>query len=228
MLNLIIAPIAREGLPFIAIFALATIILSIITNWLFLPSLILTMGCVYFFRDPDRITPVRHGLIISPADGVVISISQASWPEELGLNPGKVQRICIFMNVFDVHVNRIPVDCRIVKLTYIPGKFINASLDKTSKQNERQLITMETQNGQLIALAQIAGLLARRIRCKVSEGQTMLAGERFGMICFGSRVDIYLPPDVAPLIALGQRCIAGETVIADLDSTEALREGAMR
>ncbi|AFX99066.1 phosphatidylserine decarboxylase family protein [Candidatus Endolissoclinum faulkneri L2] len=228
MLNLIITQISREGLPFIVFFAVATIILSIINNWLVLPGLVMTIGCTYFFRDPNRITPVRHGLIISPADGVVVSISQVSWPEELGINPGTVQRICIFMNVFDVHVNRIPIDCQIVKLTYLPGTFINASFDKASKQNERQLITMETQDGQLIVLVQIAGLVARRIVCKISEGQVMLAGERIGMICFGSRVDIYLPPKVAPLVALGQRCIAGETVIADLNSTEALREGVMR
>lgn len=228
MLNSILVPIAREGRPFIAIFAVATIILAMIADWLLVPGLILTAWCVYFFRDPDRVTPVRTGLVISPADGVVVSVGPAPWPKELNMGEGEVQRVCIFMNVFDVHVNRTPVDGRVVKLAYVPGAFVNASLDKASEKNERQLVAMETRDGKPIAFVQIAGLVARRIVCKISEGQTLLAGERMGLIRFGSRVDVYLPEGVAPHVTLGQRCVAGETVIADLESTEKAREGAVR
>lgn len=228
MLNSILVPIAREGRPFIAIFAVATIVLALIADWLLFPGLVLTAWCIYFFRDPDRVTPVRTGLVISPADGVVVSAGPASWPKELAMGDGEVQRVCIFMNVFDVHVNRTPVDGRVVKLAYVPGAFVNASLDKASEKNERQLVAMETRDGRPLAFVQIAGLVARRIVCKISEGQTLLAGERMGMIRFGSRVDVYLPPDVAPLVSVGQRCVAGETVIADLESDEKAREGAVR
>jgi phosphatidylserine decarboxylase len=228
VLSSILVPIAREGRPFIAIFAVATVILALIADWLLVPGLILTAWCVYFFRDPDRVTPVRTGLVISPADGVVVSVGPAPWPKELDMGDGEVQRVCIFMNVFDVHVNRTPVDGRVVKLAYVPGAFVNASLDKASEKNERQLVAMESRDGRPLAFVQIAGLVARRIICKISEGQTLLAGERMGMIRFGSRVDVYLPPDVAPQVALGQRCVAGETVIADLESTEKAREGAVR
>ncbi len=228
MLNTVLVPIAREGRPFIAAFAVATIVLALIAEWLLFPGIVLTAWCVYFFRDPNRVTPVRPGLVISPADGVVVSVGKAPWPKELSMGDGEVQRVCIFMNVFDVHVNRVPTDGRIVKLAYVPGAFVNASLDKASDQNERQLVAMETQDGRPIAFVQIAGLVARRIVCKISEGQSMLAGERMGMIRFGSRVDVYLPPDVAPQVAIGQRCIAGETVIADLDSQEPSRSGAIR
>lgn len=228
MLNSILVPIAREGRPFIAIFAVATVVLALIADWLLFPGLVLTAWCVYFFRDPDRVTPVRSGLVISPADGEVVSVGPAPWPKELAMGDGEVQRVCIFMNVFDVHVNRMPADGRVVKLAYVPGAFVNASLDKASDQNERQLVAMETRDGQPLAFVQIAGLVARRIVCKISEGQTLLAGERMGMIRFGSRVDVYLPPEAAPLVAVGQRCVAGETVIADLEGTEKAREGAIR
>ncbi|MDF1794704.1 MAG: phosphatidylserine decarboxylase [Thalassobaculaceae bacterium] len=228
MLSSILVPIAREGRPFIAIFAVATVILAMIADWLLVPGLVLTAWCVYFFRDPNRVTPVRTGLVISPADGVVVSVGPAPWPKELAMGEGEVQRVCIFMNVFDVHVNRTPVDGRVTKLAYVPGAFVNASLDKASEKNERQLVAMETRDGRPLAFVQIAGLVARRIICKISEGQTLLAGERMGMIRFGSRVDVYLPPDVAPLVSLGQRCVAGETVVADLESAEKAREGAVR
>jgi phosphatidylserine decarboxylase len=228
MLNTILVPIAREGRPFIAIFAIATVLLAFASDWLAFAGLILTAWCIYFFRDPDRVTPVRTGLVISPADGVVVSAGPAPWPKELAMGEGEVQRICIFMNVFDVHVNRTPVDGRVVRLAYVPGAFINASLDKASEQNERQLVAMETRDGRPLAFVQIAGLVARRIVCKISEGQTLLAGERVGMIRFGSRVDVYLPPEVAPLVAVGQRCVAGETVIADLDHAGPARDGAVR
>lgn len=228
MLSSILVPIAREGRPFIAIFAVATVLLALVADWLLFPGIVLTAWCIYFFRDPDRVTPVRTGLVISPADGVVVSVGKAPWPKELAMGEGEVQRVCIFMNVFDVHVNRTPTDGRVVKLAYVPGAFVNASLDKASEKNERQLVAMETRDGRPLAFVQIAGLVARRIVCKISEGQTLLAGERMGMIRFGSRVDVYLPPDIASLVAVGQRCVAGETVIADLQSDEPAREGSAR
>ena len=228
MLNTVLVPIAREGRPFIAIFAVLTIVLAWIADWLVVPGLILTAWCVYFFRDPARVTPTRQGLIISPADGVVVAAGLAPWPKELGMGEGETQRVCIFMNVFDVHVNRVPVDGRIEKLVYVPGAFVNASLDKASEKNERQLVAMTTADDRPLAFVQIAGLVARRIVCKITEGQEMRAGERMGLIRFGSRVDVYLPPDIAPLVALGQRCVAGETVIADITAQEPAREGEVR
>jgi len=229
VLKTVMVPIAREGRPFIAIFAAATVLLAAgIAAWFLVPGLILTAWCVYFFRDPDRVTPTRAGLVVSPADGVVVSVDPAPWPKELEMGPGDVRRVSVFMNVFDVHVNRIPVDGTVEKLTYVPGAFVNASLDKASEKNERQLVAMRTAEGRPLAFVQIAGLVARRIVCKIAEGQTARAGERMGLIRFGSRVDIYLPPGVAPLVARGQRCVAGETVIADLAAQEPAREGEIR
>lgn len=228
MLDKILVPIAREGRPFIAAFAVATVILGLLAKWLLVPGVILTLWCVYFFRDPDRVTPTRDGLVISPADGLVVSIGPAPWPRELGMGDGSATRIGIFMNVFDVHVNRIPVDGRVVRLAYVPGAFVNASFDKASEDNERQLVAMETRDGRKLAFVQIAGLVARRILCRLSDGQTVLAGERMGMIRFGSRVDVYLPEGVGPLVIEGQRCVAAETVLADLASAEPRRLGAVR
>jgi len=224
----VFVPIAREGWPFIAIFALLTVLLAGFADWLVVPGLLLTAWCVYFFRDPDRTTPTRSGLIISPADGVVVSAGPADWPKELEMGPGQTQRVCVFMNVFDVHVNRVPVDGVIEKLVYVPGAFLNASLDKASEKNERQLVGMTTADDRPLAFVQIAGLVARRIVCKITEGQEMNAGERMGLIRFGSRVDVYLPPGIVPLVAVGQRCVAGETVIADVSAQEIAREGAVR
>lgn len=232
MLDSILVPIAREGRPFIAAFAVATVILGLIADWLLVPGVVLTLWCIYFFRDPNRVTPTRDGLVISPADGQVVAVGPAPWPKELAMDGdgdgAQPTRIGIFMNVFDVHVNRIPIDGRILKLAYVPGAFVNASFDKASEQNERQLVAMETRDGRKLAFVQIAGLVARRIVCKITEGQTVLAGERMGMIRFGSRVDVYLPAGVAPLVAEGQRCVAAETVLADMASIEAARNGAVR
>lgn len=230
MLDGILVPIAREGRPFIAAFVVATLLLGAIAGWLLVPGVILTAWCVYFFRDPDRVTPTRTGLVVSPADGVVVAVGPAPWPNELAMSGelGEATRIGIFMNVFDVHVNRVPVDGKILKLAYVPGAFVNASLDKASEHNERQLVAMESRDGVPVVFVQIAGLVARRIVCKLTEGQTVLAGERMGMIRFGSRVDVYLPAGTAPLVALGQRCIAAETVLADLNSDETMRIGAVR
>ena len=233
MLNSILVPIAREGRPFIAAFAVATLVLALIADWLLIPGVVLTAWCVYFFRDPNRVTPSRDGLVVSPADGLIVSIASVPWPKELAMGEqtageGEVTRIGIFMNVFDVHVNRIPVDGRITKLAYVPGAFVNASFDKASEQNERQLVAMETADGRKLAFVQIAGLVARRIVCHLTEGQTVLAGQRMGMIRFGSRVDVYLPAGTAPLVVEGQRCVAAETVLADLASAEPARNGAVR
>ena len=233
MLDTVLVPIAREGRPFIAAFAVATVLLGMIANWLLIPGVVLTAWCVYFFRDPHRVTPTRDGLVVSPADGRVVSIASVPWPKELAMGDGEAgegeaTRVGIFMNVFDVHVNRIPVDGRITKLAYVPGAFVNASFDKASEQNERQCVAMETSDGRPLAFVQIAGLVARRIVCHLTEGKPVLAGERMGMIRFGSRVDVYLPAGVAPLVVEGQRCVAAETVLADLTSAEPARNGAVR
>jgi phosphatidylserine decarboxylase len=224
----VIVPINREGHRFIAIFVVATIILFWIADPLGWLGVLLTCWCVYFFRDPERITPIRDGLIISPADGVVQAIEMAVPPEELGMGDGPRQRIAVFMNVFNVHVNRIPIDGEITAVAYRPGKFLNASLDKASTENERQAIRMTTSLGQDIAFVQIAGLVARRIVCGLYEGQRVRAGARFGMIRFGSRVDVYLDAGMAPLVAVGQIAVAGETVLADGESDEARRQGEVR
>ena len=224
----VLVPIHREGWKFIAIFAVATIVLF----WLAAPlgwlGVILTCWCAYFFRDPPRVTPQRDGLLISPADGVVQMIERAVPPEELGMGGDARLRISVFMNVFDVHVNRSPVDATVTALAYRPGKFVNAALDKASSDNERQSLRLKLANGREIAVVQIAGLVARRILCEVREGQQLMAGERFGLIRFGSRVDVYLDDAMVPLVCVGQRMIAGETVIAEDGSAEQPRSGAVR
>ena len=191
-------------------------------------GVVLTLWCVYFFRDPERITPVREGLIISPADGVVKMIDKAPPPKELNMGDKDRWRICVFMNVFNVHVNRIPISGTVTALNYRPGKFLNASLDKASELNERQSLGLILDGGKDIAFVQIAGLVARRILCDVTEGKEMKTGERFGMIRFGSRVDVYLPDGVKPMVAVGQTAIAGETVIADIQAKEPVRAGETR
>jgi phosphatidylserine decarboxylase len=208
-------PIHRAGWPFIGIFALATAFLFFFYGNLGLVGVVLSLWCIYFFRDPERVTPLREGLIISPADGVVQLIDKAEIPNELEMGADKRWRICIFMNVFNVHVNRIPISGTLGKMSYRPGKFFNASLDKASELNERQSISLKLTNGRDIAFVQIAGLIARRILCDVFEGLSVKTGQRFGMIRFGSRVDVYLPVGVEPLVSVGQTSIAGETVIAD-------------
>jgi len=219
-------PIHREGRRFIIIFA--AISLALFYFWIpfgFL-GIILTIWCTYFFRDPERITPNRPGLVISPADGVVCAIDEVHWPQELRFGGATVWRISIFMNVFNVHVNRIPIAGTIAKMEYVEGKFFNASLDKASEDNERQLIAMKTPVGAEIAIVQIAGLIARRIVCYAEPGQKVKPGERFGIIRFGSRVDLYLPKGCEPLVIIGQTTIAGETVLADLKSREPRRQEA--
>ncbi len=222
----IAVPIHREGYRFIAIFAAVTIALF----WLHLGPLawigvILTLWCTFFFRDPERVTPLRDGLVISPADGRISAIEDVIPPVELDLPREPVTRISVFMNVFDVHVNRSPLDASITRIAYVPGLFLNADLDKASLDNERQALTLERTNGQRIGVVQIAGLVARRIVKFVSEGEHLRAGQRFGLIRFGSRVDVFLPKGVKAMVCIGQRAVAGETVLADLESSETERTG---
>lgn len=224
----VLVPIHSEGYRFIAIFVVVTLVLFWISDPLGWLGVLATAWCVFFFRDPPRVTPVRDGLIISPADGVVQSVEAAVPPAELGMGEARRQRIAVFMNVFDVHVNRAPASGEITALHYRPGKFFNASLDKASEENERQALRMTTDDGKDIAFVQIAGLVARRIVCPVFIGQHLQAGERFGMIRFGSRVDVYLDDGMVPLVAAGQRAIGGETVLADVRADEPRRQGEVR
>jgi phosphatidylserine decarboxylase len=219
-------PIHPEGYRFIAIFGLIAVLLFWFgASWLGWIGVVLTAWCAYFFRDPERVTPTREGLVISPADGRVSLIVDVIPPPELDLPREPLTRVSVFMNVFDVHVNRAPVAGRISKLTYVPGLFVNAELDKASEDNERQAITLAMADGRKIGVIQIAGLVARRIVKFVDEGGELQTGERFGLIRFGSRVDVFLPKGVSPLVTVGQRAIAGETVIADLTSSEQRRIG---
>jgi phosphatidylserine decarboxylase len=224
----VIKPIHREGYRFIGIFAAVTAVLFLIFPPLGWIGLGLTVWCYYFFRDPDRVTPTRPGLVVAPADGFVSLIEPAVPPAELGLGPAARTRVSIFMNVFDCHVNRTPAEGRVTRVAYRPGKFLNAALDKASEDNERNALALELEDGRSLAVVQIAGLVARRILCEVREGDRLLTGQRFGMIRFGSRLDTYLPEGVSPLVAVGQYTTAGETVIADLASDEPPRAGAVR
>ncbi|MDP6565461.1 MAG: phosphatidylserine decarboxylase [Alphaproteobacteria bacterium] len=221
----VLVPINREGYRFVAIAIAATVVLFLLAEPLGWLGVVLSCWCAYFFRDPARVTPRRQGLIIAPADGVVQTIDAAVPPAELGMGEASRQRVCIFMNVFNVHVNRVPSDGEITAVAYRPGKFLNASLDKASVENERQAVRMTTSDGHDIAFVQIAGLVARRIVCGLYEGQGVRAGERFGMIRFGSRLDVYLDDGMAPLVAVGQTAVAGETVLADAAGDEGRRKG---
>src|SRR4051812_27005083 len=210
-----LVPVHREGFQFIGIFALVSLVLFWIWSPLGWIGTALTVWCVLFFRDPERVTPVREGIMVSPADGRVSRVINAVPPPELNLGDRPMARVSIFMSVFDCHVNRSPITGRIEKIVYKAGAFISADLDKASEHNERNSFVISTATAR-IGVVQIAGLVARRIVCFVREGATVGAGERIGMIRFGSRVDVYLPDGVRPQVAEGQTAIAGETVIADL------------
>jgi phosphatidylserine decarboxylase len=203
-----------EGYPFIGGFALASLVFFLIWTPLGWIGTLLTVWCALFFRDPRRVTPLREGLVVAPADGRISMVVQAVPPQELGLGDKPLPRISIFMSVFNCHVNRSPATGRVDRIAYRPGKFINAELDKASEHNERNSLVIATPAGQ-IGVIQIAGLVARRIVCFVREGQSMTAGERFGLIRFGSRLDVFLPEGGKPLVAEGQTAVAGETVLAD-------------
>jgi phosphatidylserine decarboxylase len=210
-----LAPIHREGYPFIAVFALAAVLLFLAWPPLGALGVLATLWVVYFFRDPPRVTPVAEGLVVAPADGRINLVTRAVPPAELALGAAPLPRISIFMSVFDCHVNRSPVAGRIERMVYRAGKFLNAELDKASEDNERNALVIDSA-GRRIGVVQIAGLIARRIVPFVREGDAVDAGERIGMIRFGSRVDVYLPDDAKLRIGQGQTAIAGETVMAEL------------
>ncbi len=228
MFRSVLVPINRAGWPFIGAALAVAVLLGLLWGPLFWLGLLAVLFCTYFFRDPPRVTPSRPGLVIAPADGMVQMIEKAAPPPELKMGETPLTRVSIFLNVFNVHVNRVPVDGKISVVSYRPGKFLNASLDKASVDNERMSLKVTTFDGVDLAFVQIAGLVARRIICNVSEGQPVQAGQVFGLIRFGSRMDVYLPEGVSPLVALYQTTIAGETVIADLHSEEPQRQGEER
>ncbi len=210
-----LVPIHPEGYIFIAGFAIVAFLAHWISPTLGWIGFIATAWCVYFFRDPARVTPLREGLVVSPADGVVCSIGFFLPPAELGLGAEPMQRVSVFMSVFDCHVNRAPITGRISRIAYRPGLFLNADLDKASEDNERNGLVIEAPQGRF-GVVQIAGLVARRIVSFVQEGESLGVGDRFGLIRFGSRVDVYMPTYARPTVAIGSRAIAGETVLADL------------
>lgn len=223
--------IAPEGVPIVIVFAIVSIGLIWLANWLFdaagasivgIVTGLLCLWCLWFFRDPQRKIPVRRSgkdLVISPADGVICFVGPTSPPPELGLSAGETQgmtRVSVFMNVFNVHVNRSPIAATIVKSSYRPGKFFNASFDKASEHNERHSLVLKLADGRTMVCVQIAGLIARRIVCRVKEGVRLATGQRYGLIRFGSRVDVYLPAGITPLVKVGDRSVAGETIFAEL------------
>jgi phosphatidylserine decarboxylase len=216
MLGTFLKPMHPEGYKFVGIFAAITLVLFMIWDPLGWIGVGLTVWCYYFFRDPKRAVPQGAGLIVSPADGVISLIERAVPPAELGMGPEALLRVSVFMSVFNCHVNRAPVAGTIGAMAYRPGKFLNASLDKASEDNERNSLRIDLPDGRQIAVVQIAGLVARRIMWWVSVGQGLRTGERFGLIRFGSRLDVYLPDGVEPQVALGQTMVAGETVMAVL------------
>lgn len=224
MRDTFIKPMHPEGRKFVGIFAAITVALFFVWSVLGWIGVGLTIWCYYFFRDPARATPTRDGLIVSPADGIVSLIEKAVPPVELGMADMPLTRVSVFMSVFNCHVNRAPVAGRISAIAYRPGKFFNASLDKASADNERNSLCITMADGRQIAVVQIAGLVARRIVCFSKTDDTLRTGERFGLIRFGSRLDVYLPDGVEPLVNLGQTMIAGESILADLSSSETARE----
>ncbi len=223
-----IVPIHSDGYKFLAIGAGVCLLLFLVWPPLAWIAVLITAWIAYFFRDPPRVTPLREGLIIAPGDGRISAIEQVRPPAELGLGDEPRLRISIFLSVFDVHINRSPVAGRVVRSIYVPGAFLNAALDKASEENERRCLIISTPGNVEIAVVQIAGLVARRIVTFIREGDTVGVGERYGLIRFGSRVDTYLPPGHGPLVAVGQRAIGGETILADLKSSEPEREARVQ
>lgn len=221
------------GWPFIGIFAAITFVFFLFSPILFVLGLIATAWCFYFFRDPPRITPIKSGLIISPADGQVVAVREVLPETDLGLGSEPRTRISIFLNVLNVHVNRIPADGTVKERLYRPGKFVNASLDKASVDNERMALVLKLSGdhpyaGHSLGVVQIAGLIARRILCSAQVGQSFKAGQRYGIIRFGSRADVYLPAGMKALVSVGQSMIGGETVLADATAQEDNRAGEQR
>ena len=211
----VFAPPHPAGRPFILGGLAVGILGLILSGWLFWIGAIFTLFCLYFFRDPERVPPPRPGVFLAPADGRVSSIGQWAPPPELGLGAEPRWRVSIFLSVLNVHVNRVPIGGTVTRIAYRHGSFLNASLDKASEENERNAIAIRLPDGREIAVVQIAGLIARRILCSLKEGDAVYAGNRLGIIRFGSRTDLYLPDGVSPLVAVGQTMIGGETVIAE-------------
>ncbi|MEM5521174.1 phosphatidylserine decarboxylase [Sulfitobacter sp. AS59] len=216
MTSTFIKPMHPEGRKFVAIFAAITLVLFLLADFLGWIGVGATVWCYYFFRDPERVTPKGDNLVISPADGIISLIEPAIPPAELGMADTPLTRVSVFMNVFNCHVNRAPVAGEITEIAYRAGKFFNASLDKASKDNERNSLRIKMDDGRDIAVVQIAGLVARRIVCFTKPGAHTQAGQRFGLIRFGSRVDVYLPQGVEPKVSIGQTMVAGETILAEL------------
>ena len=213
MISKIFPPIHTEGYKFLVIAAFVTIILLIINGFLGLIGLLLTVWVYYFFRDPERVIIEDDNYLVSPADGEVIKVEEVDGPKEVGLENKKFRKISIFMNVFDCHVNRTPCDGKISEIFYKPGKFLNASLDKSSEENERNYYHLKTDSGEDLIIVQIAGLIARRIVCETDNGQELNQGDRIGMIRFGSRADVFYE-NYEPLVKVGQKTISGETLLA--------------
>jgi phosphatidylserine decarboxylase len=225
VLRRLLAPLHPDGFKFVAAGIAGSLLLFLLwapAGW---AAAVVTLWMVYFFRDPWRVTPTRPGLLISPADGIVISIAAATPPPELAMSDVATVRIGIFLNVFDVHVIRTPVGGRVAAMRYTKGRFVNASLDKASEENERLAIRVAPPEGPDVAFVLVAGLIARRIVCDLYQGQQVASGQRIGIIRFGSRVDIYCPPPYVPMVVAGQRMIGGETVLADRLADEPPRQG---
>jgi phosphatidylserine decarboxylase len=220
----LLVPIHRDGHKFIAIAAAIALLLFFIWPSLAWLAVLTALWIAYFFRDPDRVTPVRPGLVLAPADGKVIDVQEVSPPRELGLGEPPRTRVAIHLSLFDVHINRSPIAGRVARSVYVPGAFNSLTMDKAGEDNERRALMIADDSGREIAVVQIAGVISRRIVTFAGEGDALVAGQRFGLIRFGSRVDLYLPEGTAALVAAGQRMIAGETVIADLASREPARE----
>jgi phosphatidylserine decarboxylase len=217
-----LAPIHPEGYLFVGGFAVATLLAWWIWSPLGWLGLIATLWCLYFFRDPPRVTPISEELVIAPADGIVSFAGLAAPPPELGLGMTPLPRVSIFMSVLDCHINRAPVEGRVERIVYHPGLFLSADLDKASEDNERNSIVIASPSGRF-GVVQIAGLIARRIVCFTHEGAKLAAGERIGLIRFGSRVDVYLPPPAQIVVGVDSRAVAGETVVAQLSEKAAVR-----
>jgi phosphatidylserine decarboxylase len=225
VLRRVLAPLHPDGFKFVLAAALATVLLFLLWTPAGWAAAVVTLWMVYFFRDPWRVTPAREGLLVSPADGVVTSVTPARPPPELDMGDVEVARIGIFLNIFDVHVTRAPVGGRVAALRYTKGRFVNASHEEASLNNERMAIRVAPPEGPEIAYVQVAGLVARRIVCDLREGQRIAAGQRMGIIRFGSRVDVYCPPPYVTMVVAGQRMVGGETVLADRFAQEPARRG---
>ena len=225
MLRRVLAPLHPDGFKFVLAAAGATLLLFLVSSPAGWAAAIVTLWMVYFFRDPWRVTPIREGLLVSPADGIVMSVAPARPPPELEMGDAEVARIGIFLNLFDVHVTRAPIAGRVVALRYTKGRFVDASREEASLNNERMAIRLAPPEGPEIAYVQVAGLIARRIVCDLREGQRIAAGQRMGIIRFGSRVDVYCPPPYVTMVAAGQRMVGGETVLADRLAREPPRQG---